>query len=71
MNRRQRQVAEILSGRDAKLLINAAYEDKTTLLYAFMENYDQTTAQKIQNFADYLSGEALPKMMELQEMARE
>ena len=69
--RKQQQFAVILSGRDAKALMSAPYEDKTTLLYAFMENYDQTTAQKIQNFADYLAGDALPRMAELQEKARE
>lgn len=64
------EIAVILDGRDARALCAARLENKSALLYAIMENYNQTIAQKIQKTADYIAGEGLPKLKELQEKAR-
>lgn len=61
--------AILLNGRDRKMVKSARLEDKATLLYALMENYDQSTAFKMQELADYITGEALPKLANLQESA--
>ena len=61
--------AILLNGRDRKMVKSARLEDKATLLYALMENYDQSTALKMQELADYITGEALPKLASLQESA--
>ena len=69
LDSRIKQLAKMLEGKDANALLAASYEYKTTVLFMIMENYNQTIALKIQALADYISGEALPKMKELQEKA--
>ena len=69
LDSRIRQFAKLLDGKDANALLAASYEYKTTVLFMIMEHYNQTMALKIQALADYISGEALPKMKELQEKA--
>ena len=69
MDSRIKQLAKMLDGKDANALLAASYEYKTTVLFMIIENYNQTIAFKIQALADYISGEALPKMKELQEKA--
>ncbi|MCD7724593.1 MAG: hypothetical protein LUI12_03430, partial [Clostridiales bacterium] len=55
----------ILDGKDVKALRAARFENKATLLYARMEEYDMTTAGKIQKAADAIS-EKMAKMKDLQ-----
>jgi hypothetical protein len=52
-----------------KTLRVASLENKAKLLYAFMENYDASTAKRIQDLADYISGTALEKLKEYQNSA--
>ena len=66
---RVNELAKLLSGKDAKELKAARLEEKATMLYSFMERYNQTIALKMQNLADYIAGEALPKLAELQRSA--
>jgi hypothetical protein len=63
------KLAELLNGRDGKTVRAASLENKASLLYALMENYDASTAKKIQDLADYISGTALERLKELQNAA--
>lgn len=58
-----------LNGRDMKAVKMVRLENKASLLYALTEDYEQSIAQKIRDLADYISGEALPKLRELQNSA--
>ena len=60
---------EYLDGRDSRAVLSAKLETKATLLYAIMENYPKTTAEKILSMADYISAK-LPLLMELQDKAK-
>ena len=62
-------LTRMLNGRDRRTIKEARLEDKATLLYMLMENYDQTIAQKMQDLADYISGVALPELLRLQDLA--
>lgn len=62
-------LCQMLNGRDRKTIKEARLEDKATILYALMENYDQTIAQKMQDLADHISGVAIPELLHLQELA--
>jgi type IV secretion system protein VirD4 len=63
------RITELLSIRDGKTLKAASLENKPTLLYALMENYDSSTAKIIKDLADYLSGTALKDLLKLQNSA--
>lgn len=63
------KLAELLNGRDGKTVRAASLENKASLLYALMENYDASTAKKIQDLADYISGTALERLKGLQDAA--
>lgn len=58
-----------LDGRDMRAVKATRLENKAPLLYALMEKYSITTAQKMQQTADYIAGTALPKLSELQNSA--
>lgn len=62
-------LTRMLNGRDRRTIKEARLEDKATILYMLMENYDQTIAQKMQDLADYISGVALPELLRLQDLA--
>lgn len=62
-------IAMLLYDADAKAIRAARLEDKSTLLYAIAENYDQSVAMKICGVADYINRTALPKLLALQESA--
>lgn len=62
-------LTRMLNGRDRRTIKEARLEDKATILYMLMENYDQTIAQKMQDLADYISGIALPELLRLQDLA--
>lgn len=60
-----------LSPKDMELVLNAAFEHKTVVLFTIMQNYTtQTEKQKIQSVAQNISDELLPKMKELQERGK-
>lgn len=60
-----------LSPEDMELVLNAAFEHKTLVLFTIMQNYTtQTEKQKIQSVAQNISDELLPKMKELQERGK-
>lgn len=63
------KITPLLTGRDSKTVRAASLENKPKLLYAFMESYDTSTAKKIQDIADYISGTALERLKELQNSA--
>lgn len=69
INAKIEQLAILFNGRDRKAVKQARLEDKATVLCALMEDYDQSTAQKMQDLADYISGEALPELKKLQSCA--
>ena len=62
-------LTRMLNGRDRRTIKEARLEDKATILYMLMENYDQTIAQKMQDLADYISGVGLPELLRLQDLA--
>lgn len=65
------KVAEMLAEEDAKVLVKAKLEDKQTMIALFLEQYtDISTQQKLKTLSLYL-GEELPKLLELQEMAKQ
>lgn len=66
---RVQQFAELLDDKDAVALLGARLEDKATVLYMLMTNYNQTFALKMKNLAEYLTDEALPKLASLQKQA--
>lgn len=68
--KRVEQTAYFLKGKHARALRAASLENKVPLLYALMEEYDVTEAKRIQNLADYIS-QQLPKLMDLQEQAKQ
>ena len=63
------KVSALLTGRDSKTVRAASLENKPKLLYAFMENYDTSTAKILQDLADYISGTALEKLKDYQNLA--
>lgn len=69
INAKIEQLAILFNGRDRRAVKQARLEDKATVLYALMEDYDQSTAQKMQDLADYISGQALPELKQLQTCA--
>ena len=69
INQRLKKFVDFLSGKDSRAVLMAKLEDKSTLLYAIMENYPKTTANKIMDMADYISSK-LPLLEDLQNQAR-
>ena len=69
INQRLKKFVDFLSGKDSRAVLMAKLEDKSTLLYAIMENYPKTTANKIMDMADYISSK-LPLLEDLQKQAR-
>ncbi len=67
---RVEQFSQMLIGTDASALKNAKLEDKPTVLYAVTEKYPMSSAVKIRQFADWLSGTALPNLLALQNKAK-
>jgi type IV secretion system protein VirD4 len=63
------KIATLLTGRDGKTVMAASLENKAALLYAFMESYDASTAKRLRDLADYISGTALEKLKEYQNSA--
>lgn len=66
IHKRIEQLSILLNKEDNKAIKEARLENKATLLYAMMENYDQSIAQKMQDLADYISKQALHQLLELQ-----
>lgn len=69
INQKLLKFVEYLDGRDSRAVQSAKLESKATLLYAIMENYPKTTAEKIMGMADYISSK-LPLLAELQNKAK-
>ena len=64
------KTAEMLTEEDAKVLLEAKLENKRILIAMLLEQYTElSTQQKLKTLDKYLS-EALPKLLELQEKAR-
>lgn len=64
------KAATMLAEEDAKVLVEAKLEDKQTLIALLLKEYtDISTQQKLNTLDKYL-GEQLPKLLELQEMAK-
>ena len=64
------RVAQMLADEDAKALMETRLEDKQTLIAMLLKEYtDISTQQKLNTLNKYLS-EELPKLLELQEMAK-
>ena len=65
------KVADMLAEEDAKMLLQAKLEDKQLLIALLLEQYtDMSTQQKLKTLDQYLS-EELPKLLELQEKAKQ
>ena len=65
------KVAEMLAEEDAKALLQSKLEDKQLLIAMLLEQYtDMSTQQKLKTLDQYLS-EELPKLLELQEKAKQ
>lgn len=69
IHRRIELLSILLNQNDSKAVNGARLEDKASVLYTIMENYDQSTAFKLKDLADYISGEALPSLAKLQSLA--
>ena len=64
------KVAEMLAEEDATALLQSKLEDKQLLIALFLEQYtDMSTQQKLKALDQYMS-EELPKLLELQELAK-
>ena len=64
------KAATMLAEEDAKVLVEAKLEDKQTLIALLLKEYtDISTQQKLNTLDKYLS-EELPKLLELQELAK-
>lgn len=66
INKKLEQLFVLLKIKDVKIIEKTSLENKATVLYTLAENYNQTTAQKMQDIADYLTNEALPLLLNLQ-----
>ena len=65
------KVADMLAEEDAEALLQAKLEDKQLLIALLLEQYtDMSTQQKLKTLDKYLS-EELPKLLELQEKAKQ
>ncbi len=64
------KVSEYLDGRDAKVLRQAAYENKAMIMLSITENYNNSIAQKLREAADKIQSELLPTMKNYQEQAK-
>ena len=65
------KVAEMLAEEDAEALLQAKLEHKQILIALLLEQYtDMSTQQKLKTLDQYLS-EELPKLLELQEKAKQ
>lgn len=63
--------AAVLGDEDAKALVEAKLEDKQTLIALLLQEYtDLSVRQKLSTLSAYLT-ESLPKLLELQEMAKQ
>ena len=63
--------AAVLGDEDAKALVEAKLEDKQTLIALLLQEYtDLTIRQKLSTLSAYLT-ESLPKLLELQERAKQ
>ncbi len=60
-----------ISGKDLKAIKQAKLENKSTLIYMLMENYNKTIAIKMQTVADSISRELLPQLERLQNLVKE
>lgn len=69
INKKLEQLFILLKTKDVEIIEKASLENKATVLYTLAENYNQTTAQKMQDIADYLTKEALPLLLNLQHQA--
>ena len=64
-------VAAVLGDEDAQALVEAKLENKQTLIALLLQEYtDFSVRQKLNSLSAYLS-EALPKLLELQEKAKQ
>ena len=64
-------VAAVLGDEDAQALVEAKLENKQTLIALLLQEYtDLSVRQKLNTLSAYLS-EALPKLLELQEKAKQ
>lgn len=64
------EISILLKDNHANAIRLAALENKVVLLLSMMEEYDLTTAQKIQQVANYIERTALPYLKELQSQAK-
>ena len=65
------KTAEMLTEEDAKVLLEAKLENKRLLIAMLLEQYTElSTQQKLKTLDKYLS-EELPKLLELQEKAKQ
>lgn len=67
---RVEQFSQMLVGTDASALKSVKLEDKPMVLYSVTEKYPMSSAVKIRQFADWLSGSALPNLLALQNKAK-
>ncbi|MBQ8658932.1 MAG: type IV secretory system conjugative DNA transfer family protein [Clostridia bacterium] len=54
-----RKFVVYLDGRDSRVVLAAKLENKATLLYTLMDNYSQSTAERMMGMADYISSRLL------------
>ena len=54
-----RKLVIYLDGRDSRVVLAAKLENKATLLYTLMDNYSQSTAERMMGMADYISSRLL------------
>ena len=69
INERLRKFVTYLDGKDSRLVLSAKLENKPALLYAMMEKYSQTMAERIMGMADFISAKLLV-LQDLQNQAK-
>lgn len=64
-----KELANVLNEADNRALLSARLEHKAEFLSLILENYAEGNAAEIRKYIRYLTGEALPKLLELQNQA--
>ena len=66
---KDKKLANLLNEADKNALLSARLEYKAEFLSLILENYAEGKAEEIRKYIRYLTEEALPKLLELQNQA--
>jgi len=66
---KDKELANLLNEADKNVLLSARLEYKAEFLSLILENYAEGKAEEIRKYIRYLTEEALPKLLELQNQA--